>query len=218
MRAAQVAPGLWRWTVPHPEWVAGGVGAEDWPQEVGCVYCEGPDAVLLVDPLLPEPGEERERFWRALDRDLERAGLPLVIVITLRFHERSAGEVAARHGARVLAEERTVPRLEVAAEGFRAGDALPGGAVSIDAHRRGEVLVWLPAHRALVAGDVLLGTEEGGLTTCPDSWLAAEPRGDALRAALRPALLDLPVAVVLTSHWDPVLAGGREALARALGG
>jgi hypothetical protein len=196
--------------------VPGGTGAEDWPQDVGCVYCEGPDAVLLIDPLLPASVGEQMRFWEALDRDLERVALPLVVVITLFYHERSAGEIAGRYGARVLVEERHASQLEVPAETFRAGDVLPGGAVSIDAHRRGEVLLWLPDHATLVAGDVLLGTVDGGLTICPDSWGKAEPRGDALRAALRPALLDLPVEIVLNSHWPPILSGGREALARAL--
>jgi hypothetical protein len=36
-----------------------------------------------------------------------------------------------------------------------------------------------------------------------------------MRAALRP-LLDLPIELILVSHGEPVLAGGREALARAL--
>jgi hypothetical protein len=38
---------------------------------------------------------------------------------------------------------------------------------------------------------------------------------DGLRAALRPAL-DLPVEMVLVSHGEPVLRGGRRVLARAL--
>lgn len=217
MRVSEVEPGLWRWTVPHPEWVPGGTGPEDWPQEVGGVYCEGPDAVLLVDPLLPAPAsDERERFWRALDGDLERLGLPLAVVVTLVHHERSAAEIADRYGARVLAEERTAPSLERReVEPFRAGDALPGGALSLDAHKRGEVLVWIPAHGALVAGDVLVGTPDGGVAVCPDSWLAAGLRGAALRAALRP-LLDLPVRLVLPAHGEPVLSGAAEALARAL--
>jgi hypothetical protein len=41
-------------------------------------------------------------------------------------------------------------------------------------------------------------------------------RQPELRAALRP-LLDLPVELVLVSHGTPVLSGGRDAIARALG-
>ena len=40
-------------------------------------------------------------------------------------------------------------------------------------------------------------------------------RRPQLREALRP-LLDLPVEMVLVSHGEPVLRGGRNAIARAL--
>jgi len=52
----------------------------------------------------------------------------------------------------------------------------------------------------------------------PESWLRYLPSGmrhPELREALKP-LLDLPVEMVLTSHGQPVVAGGREAIARAL--
>jgi glyoxylase-like metal-dependent hydrolase (beta-lactamase superfamily II) len=77
------------------------------------------------------------------------------------------------------------------------------------------VLYWLGDHRALVAGDVLLGADRGSIRVCPDSWNADEPRGRRLRQALRP-LLDLPVEMVLVAHGEPVLRNGREALAAAL--
>jgi hypothetical protein len=38
-----------------------------------------------------------------------------------------------------------------------------------------------------------------------------------LRTALQP-LLELPVEMVLVSHGEPVLSGGREALVQALDG
>jgi hypothetical protein len=79
-------------------------------------------------------------------------------------------------------------------------------------------MVWLPAVRALIPGDRLLGDEAGGLRLCPDSWLRYLPSGmrqPELRQALR-ALLDLPAELVLVSHGEPLLANGREAIARAL--
>ena len=39
--------------------------------EVGSVYYEADDAVVLIDPIVPS--EDRERFLDALDRDVERA-------------------------------------------------------------------------------------------------------------------------------------------------
>jgi hypothetical protein len=53
---------------------------------------------------------------------------------------------------------------------------------------------------------------------CPDSWLGYLPNGitgEELREALRP-LLQLPIELVLVSHGDPVLSGGRDELERAL--
>ncbi len=76
-------------------------------------------------------------------------------------------------------------------------------------------MYWLPSHLALVAGDTLLSDRRGGVRVPPDSWLGNEiTRGD-IAQALRP-LLELPVERVLVAHGDPVLTGGREALARAL--
>lgn len=70
-------------------------------------------------------------------------------------------------------------------------------------------------HRALVAGDVLLGTPEGGIRVCPDSWLSPGVDGSALRSSLRP-LLERRVELVLLTHGEPVLTGAVDALARAL--
>ena len=83
MVVTELATGLWRWTAPHPDWRPDA----DWPQEVGCVYAELPECVGLVDPLVPA-GEEG-RFWEALDRDVERLGLPVRVLETVRWHERS---------------------------------------------------------------------------------------------------------------------------------
>ena len=84
--------------------------------------------------------------------------------------------------------------------------------------RAGETMVWLPGPRALVPGDRLLGDDQGGLRMCPPGWLRYLEPGlsyDELREALRP-LLDLPVEMVLVSHGEPVLQGGRAAIERAL--
>ena len=85
--------------------------------------------------------------------------------------------------------------------------------------RAGETTFWLPDVGTLVPGDRLLGDEAGGLRVCPDSWLGylrSGLTGAELRVLLRP-LLDLPIERVLTSHGEPVLSRGREALAAALG-
>ena len=189
MRVQEVASGLWRWTGLHPEWKPG----DAWDQEVGCVYYEGPDAVVLVDPLAPP--EDEERFWRALDRDVERAGKPVRILVTVHWHARSAEVIAERYGA------ETGGPLPVGVEGYPA--------VAFD-----ETILWIPEQGALVFGDVVLGAEGGGVRLCPESWLEGGTL-TVLKDALRP-LLDLPVERLLVSHGEPVLEGGHAALARAL--
>ena len=187
MNVGELAPGLWRWTALHPDWKDG----EGWEQEVGCVYYEAAGATALIDPLVPA---ERERFLEALDRDVERRGLPVTILVTCKWHERSAGELKERYGA---------------------DDAPPAGVEPVlvlpDIE---ETLWWLPEHRTLVAGDVIVGAPDG-VSVCPGSWLEGEAWPASIPAALQP-LLDLPVERVLVSHGDPVLENGRAALERAL--
>ena len=191
MRVQEVAAGLWRWTGLHPDWKPEDAGPEGWDQEVGCVYYEALDAVVLVDPLAPP--EDEERFWAALDRDVERAGKPVRILLTVAWHGRSAEAVAERYGA--------------VTEG-----SLPAGVEAYAAPAGEETVYRLPEHGALVFGDVVLGAD-GGVRLCPESWLTGTRA--RLKEELRP-LLELPVERLLVSHGEPVLAGGRAALARAL--
>lgn len=197
MDVQELAPGLWRWTAPHPDWEPGPEpeSPADWPRAVGCVYYEAPDAVVLIDPLVPHEVAERERFLAALDRDVERVALPVTILLTVPWHERSAAELTARYGA--------------------SRDTAPAGVVALRCEAADETLYWLPAERALVPGDVLIGADGGGIRVCPDSWLPVEASPPQLRAALR-ALLDLPVERILLSHGEPVLADARAALLAAL--
>ena len=59
MELSELAPGIWRWD--------------------DSLYVERPDAVVLIDPVVPA-GEE-ERFFKALDRDVERLGRPVVVLL-----------------------------------------------------------------------------------------------------------------------------------------
>jgi hypothetical protein len=157
------------------------------------------DALVLVDPLVPA---DRSDLHEEVDELVRRHGKPVVILTTLQFHRRSREELAARYGASTS----------------RAKKALPEGVETIQVRGAGETMVWLPEHGALIPGDRLLGGDGGGLRLCPESWLRYLPSKMTqaeLRKALRP-LLDLPVEMVLVSHGEPVLRGGRKALGRAL--
>ena len=70
--------GLWRWTAAHPEWKP----TDDGEQEVGCVYFESTEAIVLIDPLIPADIAERDRFLEGLDRDVERVARPVVALLT----------------------------------------------------------------------------------------------------------------------------------------
>jgi hypothetical protein len=119
----QLADGLWRWT-------AG---------EVGCVYYEAPDAVVLFDPLLPA-GEE-ERFLAYLDRDVERLGLPVSILLTEAQQERSAAFLRERY--------RAGERLPASVEAYPVGAPEPQLAYFIRPHRALVVAASNPPEGAL---------------------------------------------------------------------
>lgn len=192
----ELAPGLWRWTARHPDAADDHVpgSTADWPPEVGSVAYAIDDALVLIDPLVPEA------VWPALD-ELARDRRVLVLT-TVGWHRRSRDEVAERYGASTS----------------RARKNLPHQVIPIPLRGAGETMYWLPEVRTLVPGDRLLGDGEGGVRVCPDSWLRylnGSIDGAGLRVLLAP-LLHLPVERVLTSHGEPVLSDGREALARAL--
>ena len=193
---AQIRAGLYRWTAPHPDYEPDPEpdSPADWPEQVGCVAYQVPEALVLIDPLVPQ------ELWPALDRLAQ--GRRVAVLTTIGFHRRSRAAVAERYGASTS----------------RARKTLPQGVETIKIPRAGETMIWIPEHAALVPGDRILGGRDGGLRLCPDSWLGyltSGITGSELREALRP-LLQLPIELVLVSHGEPVLKGGRGALEQAL--
>jgi glyoxylase-like metal-dependent hydrolase (beta-lactamase superfamily II) len=190
VQVTELKPGLWRWASDHPDWEPD----EGLSRTVGSVYYERPAAVVLVDPLVPE-GDDEARFWSALDRDVDRLGGPVAVVLTVPWHERSAALVVERYGASVA---------EDPPEGIEAIRITGVGGER-------ETVLWLPGPRALVFGDILVGSPPRIL----DEWQPDDRRGEPIRAELRP-LLDLPVELLLPSHGDPVLTDAPTVLADAL--
>lgn len=216
MEIEQIRPNLWRWTARHPDWTLEEGGPGGWDPEVACFALVGDDALVLIDPLVPAGDEER--FWAALDDDVRHHGPPH-IVLTVYWHARSAQTISNRYaGARVWAPAAAAAeareRVELT-DMFGGSDALPGGIEAKTTVYRAEALLWIPAHRALAAGDVLLGTPGGGVRVCPDSWLAESVTPAQLRDGLRP-LLDLPIELLLLAHGEPVREHAHAALDRAL--
>jgi glyoxylase-like metal-dependent hydrolase (beta-lactamase superfamily II) len=209
MDVLEVAPGLWRWTGYH----------EEWREDVGSVYCETDDGIVLVDPIVPP--EDTARFWRALDRDVHRLDGPVHVLVSVFWHARSADAMVERYRARVWAPRSgraaVARRAGVVTDAFAPEDTLPGRIRAFRTARAAEVVYWIADHGALVPGDVLLGDGHGGVRMCPESWLPASKKHADLSASLRP-LLDLPVERILVSHGEPVLSAARDALETALGG
>ena len=193
--AIEIAPGLRRWTARHAEW----------NEDVGSVAVDTADGLVFIDPIAPPGG----------------LGRPDHVLLTVYWHGRDAGALGAGKVWAPTRSARPLRNRDIAvSNAFRAGDELPGGIEAFATPRVSEVVFWLPGQRALVVGDVLLGAgakpgaTDDALRLCPERWLGAGTHDD-LRAMLAP-LRELPVERVLTSHGEPVLSGGREALAGAL--
>ena len=108
MNVQEIAPRLWRWTGRH----------EEWEEDVGSVYYETEDGVVLVDPILPP--EDEHRFLEHLDREV--SGKQVHVLVTVFWHTRSAAAMVERYGARVWA-----PARGKAAIARRARSAAPAG-------------------------------------------------------------------------------------------
>jgi hypothetical protein len=217
MEIEQIRPRLWRWTATHPDWSPEEGGPDGWQPEVSCHALVEEDALVLIDPLVPP--DDEERFWHALDGDVEHHGPPQIL-LTGYWHARSARTIFDRYaGARVwvpeAAAEKSRERVEFT-DSFTSEDRLPGGVEAKETDYTTEVLLWIPSHRALAAGDVLLGTPGGGVRVCPDSWLAEGVSPAKLRDQLRALLLDLPIELVLLAHGEPLRENARAALESAL--
>jgi glyoxylase-like metal-dependent hydrolase (beta-lactamase superfamily II) len=193
-----VAPGLWLWRLPHPDWTP----AQDWEPPVASTCVASGGEIALLDPLAP-PDDAREA-WTRLD---ERP--PTIVVVLKPDHVRDVDVFVRRYGARAFGPwlfwRRNIPETEL--EPIEPGTTLPGGLVALDDGRgRMETPLWLPEQRTLVFADAL---------TAPRGELRiwATPHEERARAALR-ALLELPFERVIVSHGEPV--HDRTAYERAL--
>ena len=202
MKVHELGRGFWYWLAPHPAWDA----TEDWPEHVPGADYESPDEIVLIDPLVPR-GEEEE-FWRGLDADLERVGLPLRVLLTAPCHRRDTARIVERYGARVWAPPRARWRhgavLTTTADLPRGVEALlPDG-------DQDQALFFVRSHRTLITGDIF-SERAGRLKVFVDE----QDREPFL--AWLPHLCELPIERVVVAHGDPILADGaarvREAVA-----
>ena len=184
-----MAPGLWLWRQPHPDWREG----LDWEPEVSSFCVESRGEALLLDPLAPPP--VAREVWDRLD-----AARPTAVVILKPDHVRDVDLFVRWYGVRAYGPNLffpgDVPKTEL--EWVQPDDELPGGVRALyDGRREVETPLYLPEQRALVFADAL--TAPGGVLRVWGTRWHEERALPALRA-----LLELPFEHVLVSHGEPV--------------
>jgi hypothetical protein len=180
-----VAPGLWLWRQPHPDWQPGG----DWDAPVSSFVA----GAALLDPLAPPPSARE--VWDRLE-----AAPPEVAVVLKPDHVRDIDLFVRWYGVRAFGPALfwagDVPRTEL--EIVQPGDVLPGGLRALrDGREKAETPIYVPEQRALVFADALTAPH-GELLVWATPW-----HEERVLPALR-ALLELPFEHVLVSHGEPV--------------
>ena len=191
----ELAPGIRRWTAPHPEW-------RPEVEEVESYALVAGGALLLVDPLLPAGDDERLEPLLAELGLLAAAGGPgrTARHDPLPHAERGGALRALRAGAphpHLGARQRAqaaaagdAARGRAAGPGRAPRPTIAGGAAeayTIGRPRRSEHPLYVPSLRAAVFGDAVVGAQ-GGLRF----WNQSSGTGDAvvprrLRPHARPA-------------------------------
>jgi len=227
MKVSKIRDGLWRWEVSHPDWKPEFDRPDGWGRVVGCVYAEYDEAVVLIDPLVPEDAADQERFFSALDRDVARLARPMLVLVGSVDHGRSADAVAARYlaaGHELSVVGAAAIRNAVSCVLHATFDevVLPAGlkAVSIPGMSPGETVFLLDPWRAAVFADAVIGAGDGRLQVAPPSWGVKTPAGRSLYdRAFLPSIQQVASAhpeIVLPSHGASVLTAGASALEAAL--
>jgi len=103
------------------------------------VEYEAPDALVLIDPLVPGGGEDE--FWE----HAQRLGLPLRVLLTAPWHRRDAG---------------LFPHAQL--------DVPPAGIETFvaDGVQEGQRAFFIREHRTLVVAEYFMGAADG-LRVCP---------------------------------------------------
>ena len=199
----EIAPGIHRWELRHPEWHPGEFGAK-----VGAYLVHEGEGTVLVDPLLDdEVAGELDGLIRG----------EVVIAITIPYHVRSCVEALERWGGTLIGHPDIAKRLPDGTS-VHGDEDLPLNLTMHKLSRGKERPLELPRAKGLVFGDRVVGVE-GGLRY----WMS-DPITDKSRASFRttgaPALahlLEIDFEHALVTHGEPVMKSGKAALEDALG-
>lgn len=191
----ELLPGVWHWTATHPN--TGSEVSSYWVRPAGAV----------IDALLPEEG---------LDAFAEEP--PERVLLSNRHHLRHGERFAERFGSVIECSKPGLHEFEdgPAVEGFDFGDEVAPGvrALEVGAICPDETALLLRDARALAIADGIRHYD-GEMGFFADWLLGDDPEGvkEGLRASYR-GLLDLDFDNLLFAHGDPLIGGGKEALAR----
>jgi glyoxylase-like metal-dependent hydrolase (beta-lactamase superfamily II) len=217
----ELAPGLWHWTAPHPEWRE----TEPWDPNVSSYAVDDGERLLLFDPIAPPAPLEQ----LAGERDT-------AIVLTAPWHERDARGLVERFAVPVYTPRPDTAEdlmrkfgltAEQAGDGspdivwllkegigeahvYAPGDRLDVGVEAFPGRKPNDLVLWVEHTRAVISGDTLVDFGNG--LEISERWLDPEVPHDAVLDGLR-ALLERPVEHVLAAHGGPF---DRAALERAL--
>jgi len=218
----QIAPQIYRWMAPHPEWRSSVEEVVSYALVVG-------EALAFVDPLLPAEGDARRAPLLADIDQMIGEARRLELLITIPYHTRSVETFYERYS-------RTVPTLIWGHAGVKkrltrlapfevipqsvAGEAaeIADGAVlayTVGKPRRSEYPLYFPGLRAVVFGDAVVGAQGGLRFWNQGSSTGADWYRDVFAATLRP-LAAQDIEYALTTHGPAVLADGRRALEECL--
>jgi glyoxylase-like metal-dependent hydrolase (beta-lactamase superfamily II) len=192
----ELRPGVWHWEAQHPEWNE----RQWWGPFVSSYAIDDGERLVLFDPL--SPPEEIDR----LAEERETA-----IVLTCPWHRRDAEALAERYGATLYVpppDEGDPSPVEGTV--YREGDRLPVGVEALPGMEPNDLVLWIEACGALVAGDTLI--DRGGGLEFPSDWANKGVPPEQILETLQP-LLELPVEWVLPTHGAPT---DRAGLKRAL--
>ena len=197
----EILPGVWHWATTH----------ERWGIEISSYYL-GSERVL-IDPRVPAEGLD----W------FEEHGPPLASLLSNRHHYRHSGRFAERFGTRVLANRLGAQEFQGGepVEFFAAGDALPGGVLSlpVGAICPDETALFAPAHRAIALADGLVREPaDAQLGFVPDTLMHDPERTRAGLIAAYRGMLDLDFDTLLLAHGRPLVGDGATELRRVVEG
>ncbi|MCX5988981.1 MAG: hypothetical protein NTV35_08120 [Chloroflexi bacterium] len=237
LTVTRISDGFWYWRTTHPD-----CGPDGWPNgtdaAVGSAFVEDERGITLIDPQVPIDEVNRDRFWKALDRDLARhPDGSLAILLTCPWHERSASDLVERYRDRtrvtVWAPIGSALYADVhVTDPFLDDKTLPGGVIPYTLEYPGgkdndETIYVIPSHGAVVFGDSVIGRNAGveahGLAApsvesiVGDSGIPHEVIHEWQRTTLRPTLerilaIHAPT-IAIPTHGEPVLADASASLA-----